>query len=232
MLLLMAVASLVLAVAVGALLERLVFRRLYGSDEVTTALASFGLLLAMEDLIPMVFGNNPILLAQPLAAMGTATIGGVVRDVYSLFLIASAAVMGAGLWYVLHHTRAGAIVSAVVDDKEMATAVGIRVSKVMAWVFVFGAILGSLGGALVAPLIAVAPGVGVQIIVMSFAVIVVGGLGSFPGALVGSLVIGLCRAISVHHAPFAELFVVYLVMTASLVVKPQGLFAPRAARRI
>lgn len=232
MLALMILSSCATAVALGLLLERAVFRRLTGMDEVTAALASFGLLLAFEDLIPMVFGVKPILLAQPLAALGTVSIAGVVRDVYSLVLVGAAVAIGAALWVVLHRTRAGAIVAAVVHDREMASALGVRVRHVLKVVFVVGAVLGCLGGALVAPLIAVAPGIGVQVIVMSFAVIVIGGLGSIPGAIAGSLVIGLCRALAVYHAPFAELFVVYLVMAAALVLKPEGLFAPRAARRI
>ena len=115
---------------------------------------------------------------------------------------------------------------------EMSEAMGIDVGRIYTATFVLGAILGALGGAYVAPTVSVAPGLSIEIIVLSFAVVVIGGMGSIPGAVVGALIVGLARAVAVHHFPETELFVVYAVMAVSLALRPEGLFAPTRARRI
>ena len=109
---------------------------------------------------------------------------------------------------------------------------GIDVTKVFILTFVLGAVLGALGGAYVAPTVSVAPGFGIDVIVLSFAVVVIGGMGSIPGAIIGALIVGIARAIAVHKLPEVELFVVYGVMVAVLVFRPEGLFAPAKARKI
>jgi branched-chain amino acid transport system permease protein len=129
-------------------------------------------------------------------------------------------------------TRWGKLLTAVIHDRELSVAMGIDVTRVFVATFVLGAVLGALGGAYVAPMVSVAPGFGVEVIVLSFAVVVIGGMGSIPGAVIGALIVGVARAVAVHKLPEVELFVVYGVMAVVLMFRPEGLFAPARARKI
>jgi len=140
--------------------------------------------------------------------------------------------VGGALWWALIRTRQGKLLQAVIHDREMAQAMGINVTRIFTATFVLGAMLGALGGAVTAPQISVTPGIGVEVIVLAFAVVVVGGMGSIPGAAVGALIVGLIRAATVHLLPQVELFVIYAVMSLVLAFRPAGLFGRAAARKI
>jgi branched-chain amino acid transport system permease protein len=133
---------------------------------------------------------------------------------------------------VLHRTREGKLLLAVIHDREVSAAMGINVSRFYLATFTAGAVLAALGGALTAPIIAVSPGIGVEVIVLSFAVVVIGGLGSLGGAALGALMVGLLRSVAVRYWPEGELFVIYLVMAGVLILRPKGLFSQPEARRI
>ena len=144
----------------------------------------------------------------------------------------AAKLAGAAAWWMLERTRQGKLLRVVIHDREVSAALGINVARMFTVTFVIGAILGALGGALTAPGISVVPGVGVDVIVLAFAVSVIGGLGSIAGAAIGALIVGIARAAAVHLMPEIELFVIYAVMAAVLAVRPQGLFGRAAARKI
>ena len=129
-------------------------------------------------------------------------------------------------------TRLGKLLRAVIHDREMAEAFGIDVGRLYTVTFVIGAVLGALGGAVTAPIISVVPGIGVEVIVLAFAVVVIGGMGSVAGTIVGALMVGIARAAAVHLLPQVELFVIYAVMSLVLVLRPQGLFSQAQQRRI
>ncbi|EDP63695.1 inner-membrane translocator [alpha proteobacterium BAL199] len=230
--LMIAVAALVVGCVLGFVLERGLIQFMYARDEVIVVLATFATFLILEDVILLVFGVDPYFAYQPMAYLGSAELGGILRDVYSLTLIGLAAVVGIVLWVGLTQTRWGKLLAAVIHDRELSVAMGIDVTKVYVLTFMLGAVLGALGGAYVAPMVSVAPGFGVEVIVLSFAVVVIGGMGSIPGAAIGALVVGIARAIAVHKLPEVELFVVYGVMAVVLVFRPEGLFAPASARKI
>jgi branched-chain amino acid transport system permease protein len=230
--LMIVVAALLVGVVLGLIIERGLIQFMYGRDEVIIVLATFATFLILEDLILVVFGVDPYFAYQPMMVLGSAQIGGILRDVYSLTLIALAAVVGLVLWLGLAKTKWGKLLTAVIHDREVSVAMGINVTKVFILTFVLGAVLGALGGAYVAPTVSVAPGFGIDVIVLSFAVVVIGGMGSIPGAIIGALIVGIARAIAVHKLPEVELFVVYGVMVAVLVFRPEGLFAPAKARKI
>jgi branched-chain amino acid transport system permease protein len=120
----------------------------------------------------------------------------------------------------------------VIHDREMSLIVGINVRRVFMVTFCAGAVLGALGGAYIAPTVSVVPGFAVDVIVLSFAVVVIGGMGSIPGALIGAMLVGLLRALAVHKMPQLELFMIFFVMSAVLMVRPEGLFAPEKMRKI
>ena len=121
---------------------------------------------------------------------------------------------------------------AVIHDREMSAAMGINVDRIYLATFAIGAALAGLGGALTAPAIAVSPGIGVEVIVLSFAVVVIGGLGSLGGAALGAVLVGIVRSLAVRYWPEVELFAIYAVMALVLIARPKGLFAAQEARKI
>lgn len=226
------VSAILVGIVLGTIIERLILRKMYHEEEVLIVLATFGIFLILEDVILLVFGVNPYFAYQPMALLGSVKMGGIIRDVYSLTLFGLALVVAIGCWYGLNRTKWGKLLSVVIFDREISLAMGINVQMVYLVTFVVGATLGALGGAYIAPTISVAPGFGIDVIVLSFAVVVIGGMGSIPGALIGSLMVGILRAIAVHKFPEFELFVIFGVMAAVLMIRPEGLFAPEKARRI
>lgn len=226
------IAALAVGLVLGSAIERTIIRNLYGRDEVIIVLATFGLFLVLEDVILLVFGVDPYFAFQPTLAIPGVQIGGIYQDGYKLTMIALSLAIGLVSWFVLNRTHWGKLVSAIIFDSDLAVAMGVNVRRVFYVVFVVGAVLGALGGAYIAPTISVSPGFGVEVIVLSFAVVVIGGMGSIGGAAIGALLVGLLRAYAVLQWPEIELFVVYAVMAAVLIFRPEGLFAPAKARKI
>lgn len=225
-------AALVVGLALGPLIERGVLRWLYDRDEIVVVLATFALFLILEDTIKLVFGVQSYLPYQPYTALGFVDVGPVPFAVYELGLVALSAVTGGLVWFGLNRTRTGKLLQAVIHDREVSLALGIDVRRVFLATFTVGAVLGAMGGAFTAPMISVVPGVGVEVIVLAFAVVVIGGLGSIEGAAIGALLVGLGRTVAVSAMPELELFVVYGVMALVLVARPQGLFGRAEARKI
>ena len=225
-------AAIIVGVILGFIIEQGILKYMYHRDEVLIVLATFGLFLVLEDIILIAFGTDPYFAYQPMALLDAVEMGGIVRDVYGLTLIGVAALVAVGCWWLLNKTKWGTLLKAVIFDREVGIAMGINVPLVYTLTFIGGAILGGLGGAYIAPTISVAPGLGTEVIVLSFAVVVVGGMGSIAGAAIGSLIIGILRAIAVHELPQVDLFVVFAVMAVVLVFRPEGLFAPAKPRKI
>ena len=225
-------AAIVVGVVLGFIIEQGILKHMYHRDEVLIVLATFGLFLVLEDIILIAFGADPYFAYQPMALLDSVEVGGIVRDVYGLSLILVATVVAIGCWFLLNKTKWGTLLKAVIFDREMGVSMGINVPLVYTLTFIGGAILGGLGGAYIAPTISVAPGLGTEVIVLSFAVVVVGGMGSIAGAAIGSVIIGVLRAFAVHEFPQLELFVIFAVMAVVLVFRPEGLFAPAKPRKI
>jgi branched-chain amino acid transport system permease protein len=225
-------AALIIGVFFGFLLERGLLRFLYHRDEHIIVLATYAMFLVLEDVLLMIWGTDPYFAYQPMALLGSVDIADLTFDVYSLTLIGLAVIVALGLWLGLTKTKWGKLLLAVIYDREISQAMGINVTVVFLVTFIIGAIMGALGGAYIAPTISVSPGIGVEVIVLAFAVVVIGGMGSIPGAIIGSLLVGISRAAAVHKFPEIELFVIYAIMAAVLAVRPEGLFAPTRARKI
>jgi len=225
-------AALVVGVFVGLLVERGLLRFMYGRDEVVMILVTYAVLLIMEDAIKLIFGVEPYFAFQPYMLMGRSSFIGLSFANYDFLLIGVSILIGLSLWYGLNRTRNGKLLRVVIHDREIAGALGINVSKIFTITFLIGSGIGALAGALTAPALSVVPGIGVQVIVLAFAVVVIGGLGSITGALVGALIVGMARATAVHIYPELELFVIYAVMGLVLAFRPQGLFAIANARKI
>jgi branched-chain amino acid transport system permease protein len=230
--LLMVLVAMVIGLVLGLILERGLLRLFYGKDEVIVVLVTYAAFLILEDVIRLIWGPNSYALYQPLALAGTVDVGSLVLSGYDIGLITFAGLLAVGASFALKRTRWGHLLTVVIFDREIAAAMGINVTAVYTITFVIGAMLGALGGAVMAPKIAVTLGIGVEVIVLAFAVVAIGGMGSIGGALLGALIVGECRAAAVHLMPQIELFVIYAVMALVLVFRPQGLFTHLAPRKI
>lgn len=209
---------------VGLVIESGLLRPVYGRNVSYQLLLTFALLLVLEDGIRLVWGPGYHVVDPPALLAGSIPVAGYGFPVYRLFLVIVGPLVGAGLWAFFKLSRWGKIVRAAASDREMAAGVGIPVPRLFTAVFVFGTGLAALGGALAAPHQSVGPPMGERIIIESFIVVVVGGLGSFPGAFVGSLLLGLLEAFGAQLLPRAQMAVPYLLLTVILVVRPRGLF--------
>lgn len=217
---------------VGPLVERLLLRPIYAREEVVQLLVTFSLFLILEDVMKLVWGVQPYYAARPYAYLGTVTIVGIRYAWYQFVLIGVAFATGVLVVLAIRRTRIGRMIVAVTADREISTTLGINVGRLFTLAFTVGAILAALGGALVGPLIAVAPGISVEAIVLAFAVVVIGGLGSLEGAALGAVIVGVTRAAAVHLLPEVELATVYVIMVAVLIFRPRGLFGELEMRRI
>ncbi len=225
-------AALVVAVVVGPLLERGILRFFYKRDEVLLVLVTYALFLILEDATKLIWGVNPYYAYEPYGLLGNVTLGGLSYVGYDLMLVGLAIVTGGLLWLGLNRTVTGKVVLAVIHDREMSRAMGVDVTRVFVLAFTIGVFLAALGGAFTAPKISVQPGISVTVILLSFAVVVIGGLGSVEGAAIAALLVGLARSAAIHLMPWAELFIVYLVMAGVLAFRPEGLFQRVVLRKI
>jgi branched-chain amino acid transport system permease protein len=230
--LLMILIATAIGLVLGLVLERGILRFAYGRDEVVIVLVTYAVFLMLEDVIALIWGRESYAAYQPMVAAGSIEIGDLVLSVYDIVLVAIAAMVAAAGYWALKYTRYGRLLTVVIFDRETAAAFGINVTVVYTVTFVIGAMLGALGGAVMAPKISVTLGIGVEVIVLAFAVVVTGGLGSIEGALIGALIVGICRAAAVHLVPQIELFVIYAVMALVLVFRPYGLFTQAQPRKI
>jgi branched-chain amino acid transport system permease protein len=228
----MLLAAVVVAAVVAPLCERGLLRVFYGRDEVLLVLVTYALFLIMEDVTKLIWGVNPFYVSEPYALFGNIDIGEQSYVGYDFVLVVVAAVVGFIVWWGLNRTQIGKIVLAVIHSEEIASSMGVNVSRIYTLAFGTGIFLAALGGALTAPMISVQPGVSVGVVILSFAVVIIGGLGSIPGAAIGALIVGIARSAAVHMMPAAELFSIYVVMAVVLMFRPEGLFQRIQARKI
>ena len=225
-------AALLVGLVVGPALERGLLRFCYGKDEVVLVLVTYALFLMFEDLIKLGWGVEAYFVTEPYGLLGNVDIGPLSYPIYSGVLVVTAVIVGVALRWGIYGTRYGKLLVAVIHDREVSAALGIDVNRIFLVTFVLGTTLAAIGGALTAPTVSVVPGMGVEVIVLAFAVVVIGGLGSMPGAAIGALVVGLVRSAAVHWLPQVELFSIYLVMALVLAFRPRGLFVAAEARKI
>jgi branched-chain amino acid transport system permease protein len=209
---------------IAAVIEMGLLRRIYRQEEIYQLLLTYSLVLIIDDLAKIVFGPEYKSIPKPDVISGAVTIFGGTVPVYTLVVLVLAPAMALVLWYLLYRTRTGKIVRATSSDREMADALGINMSALFTLVFAFGAVLAGFGGALAGPARTVFPGVGTEVIIESFVVVVIGGLGNLWGALIGSILIGTLETVGIIVFPEFEMSLIYLLMVAILVVRPWGLF--------
>ncbi len=217
--------GIVLSVLLGLALERLLIRHFYGRDHLYQVLLTYGLILIFEQLRSLIWGDEvqgvkvPELFNHSIALTDTLS-----YPVYRLVISAACVAIALGLHWLIRHTRLGMMIRAGAHNREMTEAMGINVRMLFAVVFSLGVALAALAGMLAAPVSSVYPNMGSQVLIICFVVVVIGGIGSVKGALVGALLIGLADTFGQVYLPQLAGMVVYLLMAAVLVFRPEGLF--------
>jgi branched-subunit amino acid ABC-type transport system permease component len=209
----------------GFVMERVFLRRIYGIDEAYQLLLTFGFILILDDAVKIIWGGVFKIPPIPAFLDGAWPVFGRYFPVYNAFVIAVGLAVAVALWALFEKTWWGRTVRATASDREMANAIGINVPWVFSGVFVFGAMLAALGGAIGIPVRVVAPGIGAAMIIQAFIITVIGGLGNLKGAFVSSLIVGILSAYGTLFFPVFELFFIFVIMAVVLLVRPQGLFA-------
>lgn len=209
---------------VGYLMEKSLIRFMYKRALEYQLLLTFGALMLLEDVIKMVWGGEAYYASAPFLLLGSINIGRHIYPVYFLLVMSVALIGGLLIWLFMSKTKLGIMLRAISLDREMATGLGLDIDRLSTFAFVFGAGLAGLAGALVVPTTPALLGFGHEPLILGFIVVVVGGLGSLKGALVGSLLVGFTRSFGIAVFPEIELPLLFLIAGIILVVKPQGLF--------
>ena len=209
----------------GFVMERVFLRRLYGLDEAYQLILTFGFILILDDAVKLIWGGVFKIPPMPEFLDGAWRVFGRSFPVYNVFVIAVGLAVAVLLWALFEKTWWGRIARATAADREMAGGIGINVLRVFSAVFVVGAMLAALGGAIGTPVRVVAPGVGSAMIIQAFIITVIGGLGNLKGAFVSSLIVGVLSAYGTLFFPVFELFFIFVIMAVVLLIRPQGLFA-------
>ena len=208
----------------GFLFERLLMRRVYKADVLMQLLVCYAVVLIMDDVVKIVWGAEFLSMGMPEAFQAPPFfIAGGVVPVFYVYLIAAAMLIALALWAILTFSRTGKIIRAAAQNPTMTSALGINTSLIYAAVFAFGGVLAGLAGGLAAPVRSMSPGMGFSILIESFIVTVIGGMGSVSGALVGALMIGLIRSFGTIGFPLFVEGLMFLAMVLILILRPNGL---------
>ena len=208
---------------IGPPIER-VLRSVYGRDESFQLLLTFALVLIFQDVFKFIWGANPRSLNSAYLIYGTLRAGDFSVPVYNLLVILAAIAIAGGLGLFLQRTNYGRLLRATAENRAMAEALGVDVRHIYSVVFTLGAVLGTTAGALVVPTAAASLDMAIEFVIEAFAVVVIGGLGSMRGALIGALIVGLIRAFSIVFFPEFEVLAIYVIVISVLIFRPVGLF--------
>jgi branched-chain amino acid transport system permease protein len=238
-------AALALVALMAVILELLLVRRLYGRDHLSQVLATFGVILVADDVVKMIWGPSPIMASAPAGLEAPVQLlPGLPYPSYRLLILLAGTAVALALYVLVNHTRLGMLVRAGASNRAMAEFMGVRVGRIFSGVFLLGALLAALAGALMGPLTAVQVGMGEEILIPSLVVLVIGGIGSVRGAFVAALLVGLVDtlgrafvpgllrgflspALASDLGPALANLATYALMAVVLAVKPSGLFPAR-----
>jgi len=242
-------AALPAAALAGVVIEVVVIRRLYAREHLDQVLATFGLILFINEAVTMLWGRTPLFIDVPDALRGSVEIiPGIPYPVYRLAIIAAGILVAILMWLVIAKTRVGMLIRAGSTNREMVAALGVDIALLYTALFAAGAVFAGFAGAMAGPLVSVQVGMGEQILILTFVVIIIGGIGSVRGALIGSLMVGVVDTLGRAFLPdMLKLFLppaeadgigaglssmlVYLLMAVVLIVRPTGLFPAAAGAR-
>jgi branched-subunit amino acid ABC-type transport system permease component len=221
-----------LAIAlVGGVVERLLLRYLYDREQLFQLLFTYALVLIVADLVKAIWGVQQVPVSRPPGLDGSLSALGTVIPAYNLFIVLLGPCIALALWFGLQKTRVGRVIRAAALDREMVGMLGVNVSWLYTSVFVLGIFLAGLGGALVTPVSAVVLGMDADMVIAAFIAVVIGGLGSFWGTMVGALIYGQVLSFGILFLPRFSLFAVFLLMAVVLIFRPHGLLGRAAVAR-
>jgi branched-subunit amino acid ABC-type transport system permease component len=210
--------------AFGLLIERFLIRPLYGRDPLLQVLLTFGIAVFLREAVEIVWGSRIQVLLAPPALDGSADFFGVQYPIYRVVVLGLAAAVAGSIWLILRYTNLGLIIRAGTCDRVMVSALGINIGRVFTGVFVAGSMLAALAGALVGPLRTVTPDMGNDVIAYAFVAVIVGGLGSFPGAIAGAMLVGMAELTGAFVLPSLAKATVDLIVAITMIARPAGLF--------
>lgn len=216
-------AALIVTFIVGLVIERVLIRLYYQRPKEDQILVTYGLAIVLVEIVRAIFSGQTKLLTTPAWAAGIVQIGGIVYPQYRVAVMAIAAITLALIYLVLFRTRVGLIVRAGIDDAVIVNILGINVNRTFMLVFALGAAIAGLSGIVDAPLVAVNPDMGTDLLVQSFVVVVIGGVGSFFGAILGGIVAGEIMSLTTAFAPDYSSVMLYVAMAIVLILRPKGL---------
>ncbi|SEI80659.1 amino acid/amide ABC transporter membrane protein 1, HAAT family (TC 3.A.1.4.-) [Bhargavaea ginsengi] len=223
------VGAILTGIVLGFITEKLIIKPVYG-NHVQQILITLGFMLVLSEMLKVVFGPNQIAAKTPDYLSGSWEVGGVILIKYRLFIILIGIIVFAIVQFILKRTKIGLIVRAGVINKEMVQALGIDINKVFLYVFMAGAALAALAGALMAPYSGVVYAeMGLEFAILAFIVVVIGGMGSFPGSLLAAILVGLAGSYMAYFVPSLSLAVNMILMAVVLIFRPQGLFTAKEA---
>jgi branched-chain amino acid transport system permease protein len=222
-LIILLVAPLLIA-GIGILFEYTIFKPLYDMEEAFQLLATFGVVLMLEGVMELVWGGETVSGSAPNTILGSASIGEETFPMYVIFVVCVTALVAAGLYYFFERTRLGRITIAMAEDPDIVRTCGINVRSIHLFVLLLSVALGGLAGALWVPNASATVGLSLNFIIIAFAVIVIGGLGSLKGAIVGSVLVGVIRTYGLVLFSELSLVVVFLLMTVVVLIKPTGIY--------
>ena len=239
--LLAALAAVFGAALLGLLLERTILKQLYGRDHLYQVLATFGIILVLNEVVRIILGQSPVFLNTPDWLSGTVNLFGLQYPAYRFAIIAVGMVIGLALYFVIHKTRVGMLIRAGASNSVMVSALGTNITRLNALVFAMGAALAGLAGVMAGPILSVQPGMGEPVLILTLVVIVTGGVGSIRGAFYGAVIVGIVdtvgraflptllrevveRSMAQAAGPAIASILIYLLMAIVLTFKPQGLF--------
>lgn len=233
-------------VVVGLIIEYGLVKFLYQRDHLDQVLATFGLILCFDTIVQIVFGTEGINVPLPDWLSGQVTlVGGIVFPTFRLLIIGSGLAVAAGLYLLVNHTRIGMLIRAGASNRTMVSALGVNIQLLFAMIFALGAVLAGFAGMLISPITEASIGMGNEIIILAFVVIIVGGIGSIKGAFIAAMVVGLIDTMgrsflddifklfmssnaAETSAPAVSAMLIYILMAVILAFRPQGLFPPKA----
>jgi branched-chain amino acid transport system permease protein len=212
----------------GAAFELAVLRRLYRRDAHAFLMVTFGLALVVGEAVRLIWGPDALQVAPPPLLAGVAFLLDEPFPIYRLFLVATGIVVAVAIWQFLERSRLGLLIRATSQNADMASALGVDVKRVRSSVFGIGCALAALGGVLAAPLVTASNGMAATVIIDAFVIVIIGGMGSFLGSLIGALLVGFVQVFGNYYLPDLALAFMYLVMLGVLVVRPGGLLGKEA----
>jgi len=222
-------ASLTVAV-IGVVIERFFLRHLYTREQLYQLLFTYALVLILSDFAKIIWGTGQFSVSRPAILKGAVPILGQYFPKYNIVIILLGPCIAFTFWFIILRTRWGRKIRAAALDREMLDSLGVNVSRLFTVVFFIGAWMAGLGGALVSPVSAIVPGMDVEIIINAFIVVVIGGLGSFWGTFLGSLIVGQVYALGILAFPRLSLAFIYVLMALVLILRPWGLLGRRLQR--